>query len=529
MRQQAIGNFARPVMVLAAVLAAFPAAAELTEHALRGKRIYLEGESASGKPISALIARGGAPLPASIVPCGSCHGSDGRGRPEGGVLPPDITWSSLSAAYGHDHEYGRSHPAFDDASLARTITEGIDPAGNELDRSMPRYSMSEADLADLVAYIKRIEADLETGISDGEIRIGTVLPTTGPLVGLGEMMRRVLEAYFNGVNARGGINGRKLQLVVAAYDPDPTYAGWRVRDLVEEQSVFALVSGYVDGIEKEVAALVEEVKLPIIGPYTMLPEAGAGLNHYSFYLQSGLQHHAELLVRYAATLPAASGSRAAIVHRDAGPYAELAAAAGAAAEPAGWGALEFLPYAPAGFDAPKLAARLSASGTQSLFFFGNAEEFRLLTNAAEDIGYVPMVFVPGSLAARTMFEIPESFAGRVYLAYPSVPDDHTPRGVQAFERFHAENDIDYRYSAAQISAYSAALVLVEGLKRAGRDLSRERLVRELEGLTDFRTGLMPPISYNPRRRVGALGGYVLALDPGQRKLSPSSKWIELER
>ncbi len=125
-----------------------------------------------------------------------------------------------------------------------------------------------------------------------------------------------------------------------------------------------------------------------------------------------------------------------------------------------------------------------------------------------------------------MFEIPASFAGKVFLAYPSVPADHTPQGIDEFERFHAAHEIDYRHSAAQISAYTAAKILVEGLKRAGRDLNRERLVQELEGLTDFRSGLMPPISYNQTRRVGALGGYVLVLDPEKRKLSPTGKWIE---
>ena len=106
-------------------------AAELTPQEMRGKRIYAEGESVAGTPLTALVARGSSPLPASIVPCGGCHGADGRGRPEGGVVPPDITWSSLTGSYGHEHDFGRSHQAFDDASFARAVVKGLDPAGNE--------------------------------------------------------------------------------------------------------------------------------------------------------------------------------------------------------------------------------------------------------------------------------------------------------------------------------------------------------------------------------------------------------------
>jgi hypothetical protein len=109
-----------------------------------------------------------------------------------------------------------------------------------------------------------------------------------------------------------------------------------------------------------------------------------------------------------------------------------------------------------------------------------------------------------------------------------VPSDHTAKGVREFEQLHADYDIDYRHSTAQISAFVAASILVEGLKRAGRDLSRDRLVTELEGMSDFQAGLMPPISYNATRRIGALGGYVVALDLERKGFGKPSKWINLQ-
>ena len=69
--------------------------------------------------------------------------------------------------------------------------------------------------------------------------------------------------------------------------------------------------------------------------------------------------------------------------------------------------------------------------------------------------------------------------------------------------------------------------MVEGLKRAGKNLSREKLVRELEGLTDFHASLVPPITYSATRRIGALGGYVVQLDLKNKSFGVASKWIEL--
>ena len=123
---------------------------------------------------------------------------------------------------------------------------------------------------------------------------------------------------------------------------------------------------------------------------------------------------------------------------------------------------------------------------------------------------------------------PPSFAGSIRLGYSSIPSDHSAKGVREFEKLHLDHGFDYSHSTAQISAFVAAKILLEGLKRSGRDLSRERLVKELEGLADFHPGLMPPISYNATRRIGAFGGYVVALDLEKKGFSDASKWIELQ-
>jgi hypothetical protein len=61
------------------------------------------------------------------------------------------------------------------------------------------------------------------------------------------------------------------------------------------------------------------------------------------------------------------------------------------------------------------------------------------------------------------------------------------------------------------------LLLSEGMKQAGRDASREKLINALEGLHDFDTGLTPLISFGPGRRLGLNGAHVVTVDlPDQR-------------
>ncbi len=80
----------------------------------------------------------------------------------------------------------------------------------------------------------------------------------------------------------------------------------------------------------------------------------------------------------------------------------------------------------------------------------------------------------------------------------------------------------------QVAALGSAMVLVEGLSRAGRDLSRQKLLAALESLQGFETGLMPRLSYNADRRIGSYGAYVVKVDLAQRAFQPMPDFIRLQ-
>lgn len=502
-------------------------AAELSAQEQRGKQIYTQGESRSGAPVSAIISRGATPIPGSILPCVGCHGEDGKGRPEGGVVPPDITWSSLTAVLGHDHAYGRSHPAFDESTLGRAITHGVDSGDNALDIAMPRFQMNDEDLQDLVAYIKRIEHDLDPGLSDDKIRIGTLLPRAGVAGSQGQAMFQVLRSYFDDINAQGGIHGRQIEFIAGGYDQDPKRVAWEARDFLEQQSIFAMAGAYISGVEQPITALVDELRIPLIGPYTPLPQHRDSLQRYTFYLTSGLLQQAIILATTRQTMTGEAASKLAIVHPLGDVYDRAVAAVITAIGGSESGVLS-LGYPLAYFDAADFAEMLAKKGIRRVLFFGAASDLHRLATEAADLGWSPELLLPGIYASSGLFGFPAAFEGQVFVSYSTLPTDHTPRGVKKFEQLHEDHDIGYQHSAQQITAYVAAMVIAEGIKRAGRELSREKLVLELERLADFQPGLMPPISFGNSRRIGAFGGYVVELDLAKKKFGTASKWIELQ-
>src|SRR4030095_11227963 len=87
------------LLFMGSAVASGPGAGQLTDQEKRGKSIYLRGSSPSGKEITCYLGGGTMEVPAAAMLCANCHGFDGRGNPEGGVVPSDITWDALTKSY----------------------------------------------------------------------------------------------------------------------------------------------------------------------------------------------------------------------------------------------------------------------------------------------------------------------------------------------------------------------------------------------------------------------------------------------
>jgi hypothetical protein len=139
------------------------------------------------------------------------------------------------------------------------------------------------------------------------------------------------------------------------------------------------------------------------------------------------------------------------------------------------------------------------------------------------------VYLLGSLAGRNVSDaVTVKMKDKIFLAFPTVPTDVSESGAAEYMTLLQKNKLESSHAAAQASAIAAARILVHALELCGKDLSRERLVTTLEGLYEYDTGLMPKITFGPNRRIGALGAYVVTIDP-EKKLFPASlEWVAVD-
>jgi len=498
---------------------------ELTIEEKRGKAFYLRGESASGQEVTALMSD--IDVPASTLTCAGCHGIRGEGKTEGGVTAGPLTWSFLTKPYGHADEGGRKHAAFSETSFTRVMTAGLDPAGNKLAVAMPTYRMSQEDMANLIAYLKRIETDTDPGVNDTSIVLGTVLPEKTALSGLAQSMGDVLQAYFAEINSRGGIYNRKIELRVVHGDSKSTVSN--MKRLIDEEQVFAIVSGLSAGAEDGVAALTQEKEVPFVGPSSLMPQRGAPVNRYIFYLLPGLKEQARALATFAARKNGAVNSRVAIVSPDSEFNRGIVSSIEEQAKKIGWKSVVTTYYAPDGFNAAKQVAEFKQKGIDAVFFLGSGAEATAMLKDADAVGWTPSIYMLGTLVGRNIADaVTMKTKDKVFLAFPTVPADVSAAGAAEYSALLQKNKLGATHAAAQASAMAAAKILVHALELCGKDLSRERLITTLEGLYEYDTGLMPKITFGPNRRIGALGAYVVTIDP-EKKLFPASlEWIAVD-
>jgi ABC-type branched-subunit amino acid transport system substrate-binding protein len=412
-------------------------------------------------------------------------------------------------------------------SFVRAVTRGIDPKGNTLQVAMPRYKMAAEDMADLVAYLKRVETDRDPGLTDTTVSIGLLVPTKGALGDTGQAIKAVTAAYLEEINRQGGIYTRKLELKIAETGDTPAATSANLERLITGSQVFALANVFTAGADTEIAALARGHEIPLVGAITLTPQTGAPVNRQVFYLLPGVAEQARALVAFAAQKLNDKAARVAIAGGDDSLSRLGAAAAGEQSRTVGW-------PAPAHITLPQLqsgaaVAELKGKGVQAVFFFGAGAGASGFLAEADRAGWFPQVYLLGAMTGGDILNSPAGFKDKIFLAFPTVPTDITGDGERNYRALAQKYQLPQAHVAAQLSAYVAAQLLVEAMKRAGQDLSREKLVTALEGLYEYNTGLMPPLTYGPNRRVGALGAHIVVVDVEKKQYAATGAWVRVDR
>ena len=307
-----------------------------------------------------------------------------------------------------------------------------------------------------------------------QVKIGAVLPLSGPLAGIGEQARIGLDLAAAEINASGGILGTPVEIDYRDSRTEPTTAEREARALIKEQAL-AIVGPVSSASRDAMAATMAQHKTPLL--YATDYEGGHNAR-YLFFFNTVPNQSALPLLRY---MHERMGTTYALLGADyVWPRATFATAR-AEIEKLGGRVLseQFVPLV-AGQDYGPAIEQIAVSGAEILLLALDDPAF---VRQAKHAGLTRRVTI-GYLAdpAPCISALQPGEGEGMFACVPFVASDPST-GVQAFVgRVRRAHGPDALVSAYVMTHYNSLIALSEGLKRIG-EIGREAAVEGMAGLT----------------------------------------------
>ena len=366
------------------------------------------------------------------------------------------------------------------------------------------------------------------GVTDKSIKVGTILPITGPAASLGVHLAEATRTYIKYVNDKGGINGRQLNLIVEddRYSIPPSIAAFK--KLVYKDRVFALIG---PGSASNLNVLwknIEKEKLPTMSFVT--PEiAFSPLRRYIFSVMDTYPGQVNVLVDYMIKDFKLKEPKVALVY----PDTEVGKID---REPA----IERLKrynitpvtkevLAPGAVDASTQVMSLRRYNANCVLHVGTITPttITLLRDLRKFGLNIPVFASWGAMLGEEMNAIGE-VANQFYSVHAHSPWYDKGHGLEEMRKitlkYHPGTEKPYR-GTIYTHGWICSTVLVEGLRRAGRNLDEEALISALESIKKYDTGgLSGPITYSSTSHKGNNSWKIYKADPTGGKYAPLTGW-----
>ena len=366
------------------------------------------------------------------------------------------------------------------------------------------------------------------GVTDKEITIGVLTDLTGPASIYGQASVVGTRVAFNEINRKGGIHGRELKAVVEDHQWNPARAVAGYKYLVDRVGVFLLGVNIGTAASLAVMDFLKEDRLPMI-PVTWAKGTYEPFNRYAFPTVTSYQNQMGVLIDYVMeTLKPKSPKFGLIyVQDDYGKEVSEGVMQGLAYY--GLKAHHMEPFGRTNVDFSSQVMNLKRAGCDYVVLGTTLGQATNILKEAARIDYRPQFLgAPGPTDAMTIQLTGELMPADMLGVHCMAGWNEDTPGMAKLRALTAQ---DYPELAGKTQnfftqwCYANALVYAEGIRRAGRDLTREGFVNAMETIKDFDTdGILPKISYGPQQREPAYTARVMKADLEKKDFVPVTDW-----
>ncbi len=365
-------------------------------------------------------------------------------------------------------------------------------------------------VATLVA--SALPAHAETGVSSSTIKLGITVPLTGAAAPGYNKIPAAMKAYFDYVNANGGVNGRKIQLVVKddAYSPAQTLSV--TNDLILKDKVFALVGTLGTANNEATTRLVNSHGVPRLFVNTGF-SGFADMKKYptTFPLFPSYATEAKAMGKYIADNLA--GKKVALIYQD----DDFGADALKGFATAGTNFVAKIPYSALSQADPSVVGKwvtsIVSAQADTVIMFGVTSATGALAGGlykAGLIGKVQMILgsvgSDGTTLKGLLGPLAPALAGSIAASFLPSPSDATDEYVNLFKTVNTQYNPGATFDNNVLVGMNTAMLTVQALRAAGTSPTRASLVKAIEAKgSTWASAAFSPILFSAKSHVGYTG------------------------
>lgn len=339
------------------------------------------------------------------------------------------------------------------------------------------------------------------GVTPKSIKVGVTLALTGPVASIHAQLRAGQQAYIEMINARGGVNGRKIDLIFEDNEFSAQKAVTAVRKLVLKDDVFALLGSNGTAQINPVLPFLAEKGVPVVNAYTGVADWFDPVRPMIYGVFTPHEPCMQALGRWAAK---DGHKKILVVHFDAAVAREFSQYAISGAKSANPQAeVELMPvklgtvdYVPQALEIIKRKPDAVIGATILNEFVAMAKELR--ANGSQVPLYTTTYNVFDSLSALN----PPAVEGTKGFTFTTSPMAETPAVREYREAMARYIKPALQPDFPSLFTYGGAKIFVEALSRIKGDLTHQALYGVLDTMKDYDSGILPPVSFTKANHQG---------------------------
>lgn len=345
-----------------------------------------------------------------------------------------------------------------------------------------------------------------------QIRIGQTAGFSGPVAAGVKETTDGARLYFDAINAKGGVNGQKIELASLDDKFDPKLAADNARTLAGDKQVISLFLTRGTPHTQAILPVLTEAKLPLVGPSTGAMALHTPVHPWLFNVRATYQREAERAVQHLSLI---GMDRIGVVHVDDSFGADLLEGAQKGFASVGKGALFVEKFDRAQWDFSAIAPKVASSGAQAVLFIGSGVAVADGVAAIRKAGSRAQIITNSNNASAGFVKslganAPGTIVTQVFPYERSVSVAMVKEAADLAKAKGLEG-----MSPAMLEGFAAAKVLVAGLQRAGANPTRAKLRDALESLTKLDIGGLE-VGYGPTDHTGLEFVDLSIIDSGGR-------------